>query len=91
MGRKAHKGTMPVTMEIKQVSVGFLFSLRWHNDMPVMYALSARNVTEEEAKSIALREMCQNHWIWPRQVLFLRQDGTVTVWDEATFREELSK
>jgi hypothetical protein len=61
---------------------GLLVRLKYgHDQLPVMEMLAMPGIDREEAKGIALREVAQPYWCGPRQVIFMRSDGVIELWD----------
>lgn len=52
-----------------------------YDEMPVMEMLAMPGIEREQAKIIAMMAVSRPEWCGPFQVLFLRRDGFIELWD----------
>ena len=52
-----------------------------HDQLPVMEMVAMPGIEREKAKIIAMLAVTEPQWYGPAQVIFMRPDGSLELWD----------
>lgn len=67
---------------------GFVFRTNWHGIGSPCFEMLANRMPRNHALTIALEAMGSAQWFGPKQALFIRDDGSIEIWNPTTRFDE---